>query len=45
VGKIVIPFPRDRDFVDRTGIIDQITKLLEMKGSPRVALVGFGGVG
>jgi hypothetical protein len=40
-----MPFPRDQDFVNRAGVIDQIAKLLEIEGCPRVALVGLGGVG
>ena len=39
-----IPFLRDRDYVDRQLLLDQIHKKLSMPAS-RVALVGLGGVG
>jgi hypothetical protein len=46
MGMTLIPFPRDDNFVDRAGTIDQIKEMLEEKeNSPRVALVGLGGVG
>ena len=46
IGTVLIPFPKDKQFIDRDGIIDRIKRLLEdTTSSPRVALVGFGGVG
>ncbi|KAH7303713.1 hypothetical protein B0I35DRAFT_472203 [Stachybotrys elegans] len=41
---LVIPFSRDRDFVERNVILDQVHNLCSQPGS-RTALVGFGGVG
>ncbi|KFA66776.1 hypothetical protein S40285_09514 [Stachybotrys chlorohalonatus IBT 40285] len=40
----VIPFSRDRHFVERNAILDQVHNLCSQPGS-RTALVGFGGVG
>lgn len=39
-----IPFRRDRDFVDRGTLLDQLEQKTLTPGS-RVALVGLGGVG
>jgi hypothetical protein len=39
-----VPFPRDRDFVHRGALFDQIRERCAMPAS-RVALVGLGGVG
>lgn len=45
-GKILVPLPPDEDFVGREGVMERITDILERgQGSPRVALVGLGGVG
>lgn len=41
---IVIPFSRDKDFVERESILDQIHQKCAVLGS-RTALVGLGGVG
>ena len=41
---ILIPFARDRDFVERKGLLDQIHQNCAIPGS-RTALVGLGGVG
>ncbi|KAF5122381.1 hypothetical protein E5D57_012858 [Metarhizium anisopliae] len=41
---ILIPFSRDKDFVDRDGILDQICQTCSQPGA-RIALVGLGGVG
>ena len=40
----VIPFSRDKDFVERGIILDQIHQKCAVLGS-RTALVGLGGVG
>ncbi|KAH7303263.1 hypothetical protein B0I35DRAFT_415233 [Stachybotrys elegans] len=40
----VLPFPQDRDFVDRDKILDQVHNLCSQPAS-RTALVGLGGVG
>ena len=46
IGTMLIPFPKDKHFIDRDGILNRIKRLLEdITISPRVALVGFGGVG
>lgn len=39
-----VPFRRDRDYVDRGTILDQVQEKTSMPGA-RVALVGLGGVG
>jgi hypothetical protein len=39
-----VPFPRDKEFVDRGTLLDQIRERCAVGGS-RVALVGLGGVG
>ncbi|MCJ1360715.1 MAG: hypothetical protein MMC33_010724 [Icmadophila ericetorum] len=41
---VVIPFSRDKDFVERGGVLDQIHQTCTVSGS-RTALVGLGGVG
>lgn len=41
---ILIPFPRDADFVERGATLDEIHKRLAFPGS-WAALVGLGGVG
>jgi len=41
---IVIPFPRDADFVERGTTLDQVNQLCAAPHS-RAALVGIGGVG
>ena len=40
----VLPFARDRDFVERGGLLDRIHQECAVAGS-RTALVGLGGVG
>ena len=45
-GKILLPFPRDKHFTERSDVIDRIKTLLnDAAYSSRVALVGLGGVG
>ena len=45
-GRIVLPYPRDKHFVPRADTIDRIKEALgDASDSPRVALVGLGGVG
>ncbi|KAJ5152972.1 kinesin [Penicillium canariense] len=39
-----VPYSRDLDFIDR-GLLDQIHQKRSTKGTPRIALVGIGGVG
>jgi len=41
---LVIPFGRDKDFIVRGDVLDQINHHLDSAGS-RVALVGLGGIG
>jgi hypothetical protein len=41
---VVIPFSRDKDFVERGTILDQIYQKCAVAGS-RTGLVGLGGVG
>lgn len=40
----MIPFDRDKDFIQRGDILDRIHQACNIPGS-RVALVGLGGVG
>lgn len=39
-----VPFPRDRDFVERGDLLEQVESRLEQPDA-RVALVGLGGIG
>jgi len=41
---MVIPFPRDKDFVERGTILEDLGRRCTAPGS-RAALVGLGGVG
>ena len=42
----MVPFAKDEDFVGRQALLAQVGKLLEdTRHSPRVALVGLGGIG
>lgn len=46
IGKILLPYPQDKDFVPRIGTIDRVEEILgDTSSAPRAALVGFGGVG
>ncbi|KAJ3549137.1 hypothetical protein NM208_g666 [Fusarium decemcellulare] len=40
-----IPFPKNRRFVERKGVMYSLTQLLFEDNEPRVALVGLGGMG
>jgi len=43
LSAMLIPFPRDEDFLDRPEIFEQMTQVL--KNHRRLALCGPGGIG